>query len=238
MELYRLARSSKPTRAHEAIKGLDTQGQLLRWYTQNIDMLETKTGLSTDLNEEYDLSCIQLHGSLSFLRCTYCSRTFPMEEHEDDFSKVKDLPCPRCMAYSAARDAAGRRRVSVGILLPDIVRTGQEHPEGESIRRIIWQDHTDRPDLLLILGTSLKHEGPKKLARVFARKVRRDGGMVVYVNRTHPHAIWRDLVDYWVNWDCDAWAQDFEERQLALWDEDTIECPTVGSSFNDPIVID
>lgn len=69
-----------------------------------------------------------------------------MKEHEDDFSKVHDLPCPQCTAYSVAREAAGRRRVSVGILLPDIVRIGQQHPNGEAIARIIRRDQNERPD--------------------------------------------------------------------------------------------
>lgn len=76
------------------------------------------------------------------------------------------------------------------------------------------------------------------VAKLFAREVRRNGGMVVYLNLTRPQAVWQDLVDYWVEWDCDTWAQDLEERRSVLWVKDTINWPTAGSSFSSPIVID
>lgn len=94
LQVYRLAKSSKPTRAHKAIKDLYNAGQLLRCYTQNINILEIKAGLSTDLDKEEGPSCVQLHGLLCLLRYTYCSQTFLMEEHEVDFSEENDLPCP------------------------------------------------------------------------------------------------------------------------------------------------
>jgi NAD-dependent histone deacetylase SIR2 len=150
-------------------------------------MLETKEGLSTDL-EIPGVECVQLHGSLGLLRCSYCSQTFPMEAHKVELSTEFDIPCPQCVAYSAAREAIGRRRVSVG-LLPDIVRIGQHHPSGEAIAEVIHRDQNARPRFLLILGASLKVDGPKGLAKVFARMMKKEGGMVVYVNLTKPDDI-------------------------------------------------
>ncbi|KAH8783264.1 DHS-like NAD/FAD-binding domain-containing protein, partial [Diaporthe sp. PMI_573] len=225
--------SSKPTRLHEFIKQLSDSGKLLRCYNQNIDMLEAKAGLSTDLDR------LELHGSLHLLRCSHCSETFPLEGYKLEFSAEANLRCPRCVAYSTARETAGRRHIVVGILLPDIVRIGQQqHASGEAITDIIQQDQAADPHLLLIVGTKLELDGPKRLAKLFAREIKKNGGMVVYVNLTKPQAVWRDLVDYWVNWDCDEWVKDLDQHLFTLRIKYQIEWPSVGSSFERPILID
>ncbi|KAH8768389.1 DHS-like NAD/FAD-binding domain-containing protein [Diaporthe sp. PMI_573] len=238
LELYQVARSKKPTRLHGLIKELSNRGKLLRCYTQNIDMLEAKAGLSTDLNRP-GVECVLLHGSLRLLRCSHCSLTFPLGAYEAELSAEDDLPCSECVAYSAAREAKGRRRVSVGILLPDVVRIGQQfHTSGEVIAKISQQDRAAGPDFLFIVGTQLKRDGPKNLVKMFVREIKKKGGMVVYVNLTKPQALWRGLVDYWVKWDCDEWANDLAQRLFMLRIKRQIYCSSLGSSPEHPILID
>jgi hypothetical protein len=62
--------------------------------------------------------------------------------------------------------------------------------------------------------------------------------MVVYVNLTEPQALWRGLVDYWVKWDCDEWANDLERRLFMLRIKRQIYWRGVGSSLKYPILID
>jgi NAD-dependent histone deacetylase SIR2 len=100
------------------------------------------------------------------------------------------------------------------------------HPQGDVIGSIIRRDCAARTRVLLILGTSLKVDGPRRLATQFARQIRRRGGKVVYVNRTEPGSAWRNLIDYWVRWDCDLWVADLVLRQ------------SVGSRRENPIIID
>ena len=38
----------------------------------------------------------------------------------------------------------------------------------------------------------------------------------MFVNRTEPAKSWDGVVDYWVEWDCDARVGDLIERQPAL----------------------
>src|SRR5258708_30558697 len=45
-QLSNLSSTAHPTAFHQFVKLLDDRGQLLRLYTQNIDNLEEKTGLS------------------------------------------------------------------------------------------------------------------------------------------------------------------------------------------------
>jgi NAD-dependent SIR2 family protein deacetylase len=93
-------------------------------------------------------------------------------------------------------------------------------------------------DFLLILGTSLTPNGPKMLAKLFAREVCRNRGKVVYMNLTKPRAEWKNLVDYWVKWDYNTWAQDLKECRLTLRVRDIINWSRPGLSFDSPIVID
>jgi NAD-dependent histone deacetylase SIR2 len=71
--------------------------------------------------------------------------------------------------------------------------------------------------MLLIMGTSLKTDGVKFLVKDFAKVVHERAGKVVFVNLTEPSkSAWDGVIDYWVEWDCDAWVRDLVVRQPAL----------------------
>jgi NAD-dependent histone deacetylase SIR2 len=68
------------------------------------------------------------------------------------------------------------------------------------------------------MGTSLKVHGLKIMVKEFAKAVHTRGGKVVFVNRTKPpESTWGDVIDYWVEWDCDAWVLDLKERRTDIW---------------------
>jgi len=59
--------------------------------------------------------------------------------------------------------------------------------------------------MLLILSTSIQVHGLKVLVREFAKAVHDRGGKVVFMNFTKPpESVWADVLDFWVQWDCDA----------------------------------
>ncbi|ORY08623.1 DHS-like NAD/FAD-binding domain-containing protein [Neocallimastix californiae] len=51
-ELKEILNKAKITPTHYFVKDLDNQGKLLRCYTQNIDSLERRLQLSTDINDK------------------------------------------------------------------------------------------------------------------------------------------------------------------------------------------
>jgi hypothetical protein len=89
-----------------------------------------------------------------------------------------------------------------------------DHINGETIAEIIERDLKASPDLLLVLGTSLRVPGPTKLACMFARVVRKKGGTVVYTNLSQPSHSWGHLVDYVVKDSCDSWVADLKGRSI------------------------
>lgn len=63
-----------------------------------------------------------------------------------------------------------------------------------------------RLDIVLIIGTNLTTDEVKLLVKDFANVVHQRGGKVVFVNLTEPaEKTWNGVINYWVEWDCDAW---------------------------------
>ncbi|KAH6857089.1 hypothetical protein B0I37DRAFT_403505 [Chaetomium sp. MPI-CAGE-AT-0009] len=166
------------------------------------------------------VECVFLHGSLAELRCFVCARTASWEEDARlaDTLAGRQPTCPHCAGATAAREERGKRALGVGKLRPDIVLYGEDHPHSHLISPLVQHDLSLGPDMLLILGTSMRVHGLKVLVKEFAKAVHDRGGKVVFVNFTKPpESVWADIIDYWVQWDCDAWVGDLQERKPALW---------------------
>ncbi|RKF72130.1 putative hst3 protein [Golovinomyces cichoracearum] len=233
--------------AHRFFKTLRDSGRLVRNYTQNIDCFEEKEGLSTDLklgpgnrarfrarnlrmaltenpsqgsDQFRGVEAVLLHGSLSKLRCGVCSQLCDWDEDDRLLitSRGSAPDCPHCTAKNTKRRNRGCRALAVGRLRPDVVLYGEEHPNSSLISPLVTHDLGLRPDILLIMGTSLKVHGLKVLVKEFAKAVHDRGGKVIFVNHTQPpESIWSGVIDYWVNWDCDKWVLDLKERKREIW---------------------
>ncbi|KAF4634123.1 hypothetical protein G7Y89_g3976 [Cudoniella acicularis] len=244
------------TVTHKFIRTLRDGGRLVRNYTQNIDCLEEREGLCTQLSrgpgnrsrfhsktqreprpEEIDgdsphnggVEVVLLHGSLDKLRCGICAKLADWGHPEREAATLAGQApdCPSCTEYNASRTGRGRRGLAVGRLRPNIVLYGEEHPHANLVGPLITHDLGLGPDVMLIMGTSLKVHGLKVMVKEFAKAVHTRGGKVVFVNRTKPpESTWGDVIDYWVEWDCDAWVMDLKERRSDIWlPQGTIEEP-------------
>lgn len=165
------------------------------------------------------VECVYLHGSLNSLRCFMCHQKSDWDGDRENATLQGQQPaCPHCEGATAARQERGKRALGVGKLRPDIVLYGEDHPSAHLISPIIQHDISLAPDLVLILGTSLRVHGLKVMVKEFAKAVHNRGGKVVFVNFTKPpDSVWADVIDYWVQWDCDAWVQDLKEKKPILW---------------------
>lgn len=111
----------------------------------------------------------------------------------------------------------------------------EPHPLGDEIGAIQTADIGRKPDMLIVMGTSLKVHGLKKLVKDFARIVHGSSppegdatkpskpwtGKVVFVNRTPPGNEWADIFDYHVAGDTDSWTNkvidDWKKLRPADW---------------------
>lgn len=106
----------------------------------------------------------------------------------------------------------------------------EPHPLGDEIGQIQAADVRKGPDLLIIMGTSLKVHGLKKLVKEFAkvthaRKSPKTSGLVIFVNKTPPGSEWDGVIDYHVEGDTDSWAEkviaDWKKHKPADWEYQT-----------------
>jgi len=175
---------------------------------------------SPRLGPNRGVECVFLHGSLAQLRCFVCARVAPWDDETrlTDTMAGRQPLCPHCAGATAARQERGKRALGVGKLRPDIVLYGEEHPNAHLVGPIVQHDLSLGPDMLLIMGTSLRVHGLKALVKEFAKAVHDRGGKVVFVNFTKPpESVWADIIDFWVQWDCDSWVEDLRTRRPALF---------------------
>ncbi|OAG35806.1 hypothetical protein AYO21_10040 [Fonsecaea monophora] len=233
---------------HKFVRVLRDGGRLMRCYTQNIDGLELREGLVTDLargkgnkrrfmkkhygaprptltaGTDFDGGCevVQLHGDLEKLRCTMCSTQYAWtDEQTEIYMEGAAADCPKCRDKSDERQASGKRGLAVGALRPNIVLYGEDHPSNTLLTPLIPFDASCQPDVLIIMGTSLKVFGLQKIVREFAKAVhshKNNKGRVIFVNRTRPaESVWDGIIDDFIAMDCDDWVDDLKRRRHDLW---------------------
>ena len=121
-----------PTAMHYFVRLLETKGVLLRDYTQNVDGLEAKAGIT-------DESVIASHGTLATTSCAACATPTPREQNAEVLAQMASGKSPKCPLCG-------------GPLKPDIVFFGQPLPERFHEHRAA---DLAECDLLIIAGTSL-----------------------------------------------------------------------------------
>jgi NAD-dependent histone deacetylase SIR2 len=226
-----------PSSTHKFFKSLSDKGLLLRGYTQNIDDLESKVGLTvlsqaapgctiTDCvgtkrresteSSSSKINIIPLHGTLKTVACTVC-------RNKDDFDQAMlaafhnghVVECKNCKQRSEDRVKQGRRRLQSGIYRPDIVLYNEHHHLGDLISEYVSLDIDSMPTTVIVMGTSLRVTGLKKLVKDMAKAVQRKRdiapdrtGPVIYVNKTSASkSEWRNVFDAEFLGTCDEWVE-------------------------------
>ncbi|GJJ09792.1 hypothetical protein Clacol_004016 [Clathrus columnatus] len=230
---------ASPSPTHHFIKTLDTKGKLLRSYTQNIDGLEARVGLACTSSEDAKspgrgnskikvkgIKNIQLHGDIHRVRCMLCAAETKCDaQHLQLFREGTPPDCQECKTRSEERRARSARALKIGTLRPAIVLYDESHPLGDDIGTIQTSDLKRKPDLLIIMGTSLKVHGLRKLVKEFTRVVhehKSESGKVIFVNKTPPATEWDSIFDYYVSGDTDTWVskvlEDWKKSRPQDWE--------------------
>jgi NAD-dependent SIR2 family protein deacetylase len=187
--LARQSQQANPTAIHQLFKALDIHGSLLRVYTQNIDRLEAKAGLSFDVagSSSFHMPgvsgehshippsyprCIPLHGDLGSLKCIQGGHIFPMANHIEQLATGESLPCPKCQEYRDMRIQMGKRSLGQApFLRPNVLLYGEVLSDYQSLDMLIQKDlnvishsvSAGHNPVLLVIGTSLKVPGTIQL---------------------------------------------------------------------------
>jgi NAD-dependent deacetylase len=138
--LAKTAFHAQPNPAHIALAKLEEAGLVKVVITQNIDNLHQKSGIK---------NIIELHGSMNSLTCQKCRKSYPINNFVESFIESQELPlCPHCCS----------------LLKPDIILFE------EMLSMQAWsqaEDHCDKADLVLVVGSSLE-VSPANTLPVFA----------------------------------------------------------------------
>ncbi|KAF9048472.1 DHS-like NAD/FAD-binding domain-containing protein, partial [Panaeolus papilionaceus] len=230
-QLSDLSQAAQPTPFHNLLRALDDRGRLLRVYTQNIDAIEQKSGLSFGVPEFDDRRyksrskgkqkevddqplvvdpttvascdhavgprlpsppvetprCIPLHGTLQAMHCQICTRSFPLSDYIPALNAGQPPPCPECTSLERTRQLVGKRPRGIGRLRPSVVLYNEDHKDGEGVGEVVRRDLVggskgkgrSGADLVLVVGTSLRVPGTKRMVREFSKAVKARAGVGV-----------------------------------------------------------
>jgi NAD-dependent histone deacetylase SIR2 len=189
-QLSNMTKSAQPTPFHHMLASLADEGRLLRLYTQNVDGIDTsmeplKTNVPLNRKGPWPRT-IQLHGGLQKMVCSKCHEMSDLVA--DLFDGPSPPTCHMCEAADNARtEYAGKRSHGIGRLRPRMVLYNEHNPDDEAIGRVVSADLRTRPDALIVVGTTLKIPGVRRIVKEMCGVVRsRRGGLTVWINTTAP----------------------------------------------------
>lgn len=185
-----MVKTAKPTPFHDFCARLAHEGRLMRIYTQNVDGLEIaldplKQGpncLPLPKKGPWPKT-IQLHGGLHKAVCTKCNEI--TEFVADKFDGPVPPSCHACERHDAVRTVyEGKRSHGIGKLRPRMVLYEEQNPDAEAIGACTTADLRARPDCVIVVGTSMKIPGVRRIVREMCKTVRdRKDGMTIWINR-------------------------------------------------------
>lgn len=156
---------------------------------------------------------VYLHGKLDSVYCTKChSHESLNKKYLEIYEKGQEPSCPQCKIRTEKRADKGLRSSSLtaGIMRPDIVLYNELHPNGDDIAQFIREDLRKSPTILLVLGTSLKVHGLKKMVKDFSKHIHsnenKTTNSVIYINKTPLTTLeWKQIFDWELIGPADDW---------------------------------
>jgi NAD-dependent histone deacetylase SIR2 len=207
-ELAHLTQKAQPTPFHHMLATLAEEGRLMRLYTQNVDGIDTSLqplATKVPLNTKAPWpKTIQLHGGLEKMVCSKCGH---LSDFDGTLFEGPEAPsCPECELIDSVRLASGLRSHGIGRLRPRMVLYNEYNPDEEAIGAVSAADLKKGPDAVIVVGTSLKVPGIRRLAKEMCSVTRgRRGGFTAWIN-FDPEPVGPDFKDCWdmvVQGECD-----------------------------------
>jgi NAD-dependent histone deacetylase SIR2 len=223
-ELAQMTSDAKPTPFHHMLASMALEGRLMRLYSQNIDNLDTRipplvTAIPLNPKGPWPTT-VQLHGGLEKMVCTKCNHLEPF--NASLFMGLEPPPCEKCKEQDRERTTAGKRSHGIGRLRPRIVLYNEHNPDEEAIGKVSKADLRRVPDAVIVVGTSLKIPGVRRIVKEMctATRSRRDG-ITAWINLDpQPRGIeFKDCWDFVVRGKCDDIAG---LVNLPRWDQQDI----------------
>lgn len=199
--MSKLTKEAKPTAFHHMLATIAQEDRLLRLYSQNVDGIDTsleplKTCTPLAKEDGKWPRTVQLHGGLEKMVCSKCHELSDLDPELFD-GPIAPL-CPRCEEINDIRtNHEGKRSHGIGRLRPRMVLYNEHNPDDEAIGTVTKEDLRKRPDAVIVVGTTLKVPGVRRIVREMCATVRdRRGGVTIWINNDPP-PVSKDLEDCW-----------------------------------------
>ncbi|EDO04138.1 hypothetical protein SS1G_06621 [Sclerotinia sclerotiorum 1980 UF-70] len=176
---------------------------------------------------------IQLHGGLAKMVCSKCGH---LEDFDGALFEGPEAPdCDNCVEIDSVRIAAGSRRHGIGRMRPRMVLYNEYNPDEEAIGAVSAADLKKVADAVIVVGTSLKIPGIRRLVKEMCSTTRdRKNGFTAWINLDGEPGgpEFKDCWDMIVRGECDEVAR---HAGLPKWDDKdlgqyTVVANEVGSA--------
>ena len=232
-----MTRQANPTMFHHMIATIAEEGRLMRLYTQNVDGIDTsleplRTNIPLNARGPWPKT-IQLHGGLEKMVCSKCGS---ISDFDGSLFEGSEPPsCKACEELDEIRTTlAGKRSHGIGRLRPRIVLYNEYNPDEEAIGAVTTADLKSRPDAVIVVGTTLKVPGVRRIAREMCQVARgRKDGFTAWINNM-PEPVGPEFKDCWdlvIRGDCDEVAR---HAAIPKWDDKDVGPYTVLPSRDVP----
>lgn len=209
----------------------------MRLYTQNVDGIDTsleplRTNIPLNSRGPWPKT-IQLHGGLEKMVCTKCRA---LSDFDGSLFEGSEPPsCKACEELDEIRTTlAGKRSHGIGRLRPRMVLYNEYNPDEEAIGAVTTADLKSRPDAVIVVGTSLKVPGVRRIAREMCQVARgRKDGFTAWINNM-PEPVGPEFKNCWdlvIRGDCDEVAR---HAAIPKWDDKDVGPYTVLPSRSVP----
>lgn len=198
-ELSHQSKNAEPTPFHHMVARLAEEGRLMRLYTQNVDCLDVgmePLATTVPLNEKGPWpKSIQLHGGLGKMVCSMCKH---LSEFDGALFEGPEAPsCKECEERDSLRAISNMRSHGIGRLRPRMVLYNEHNPDEDAIGAVSHADLKKAPDAVIVVGTSLKIPGVRRLAKEMCAVTRgRRGGFTAWIN-LDPEPLGADFKETW-----------------------------------------
>lgn len=234
-DLSGLMKEAKPTSFHQMLATIAHDGRLMRLYTQNVDCLDTslqplQTNIPLNNKGPWPVT-IQLHGGLEKMQCTKCNI---VADFDGSLFQGPEPPlCEDCKQDDYVRtNFGGKRSHGIGRLRPRMVLYNEYNPDEDAIGRVSQADLRRVPDAVIVVGTSLKVPGVRRIVRELCQATRsKRDGFTAWIN-LDPAPQGPDMKDLWdlvvrgksddvasllglPRWDCEDVGLDKEEYMVS-----------------------
>ncbi|CAK7213889.1 hypothetical protein SBRCBS47491_001959 [Sporothrix bragantina] len=199
-ELAHMTETAQPTPFHHMLASIAQEGRLMRLYSQNVDCIDTKMpplATNVPLNAKGPWpTTIQLHGGLAKMVCSKCGE---LANFDGSLFDGPEAPaCSGCTETDKVRTAvAGKRSHGIGRLRPRIVLYNEYNPDEEAIGMVSKADLRRGADAVIVVGTSLKIPGVRRLVKELCHTTRsRRDGFTAWIN-VDPEPQGAEFKDCW-----------------------------------------